>query len=125
MSPEEYAAFRVAMVPDPVIRVEDVGGPDRTLLYGYDVERLTWHVYLEGGEIHLVRLNRNSRVTHHEHGESLPAHWLAPNKRAYPERTDLQFATVMAARGVDICFTTFNTERWAETRDDRFHGVRA
>lgn len=79
---------------------------DRTLTYGYDFERNSWHVYLQDGEIRLYHYNY--------HGEELSTSWfinadLVPPKRAYPEYTDPEFADLMREKyGAPLCFTTFN-----------------
>ncbi len=99
------------------------GYGDRTLLYGYDVNRKTWHVYLMDGEIHLHVYDHN-RITITKRSDRfwLDAHKLMPNKRLYPEACDFDFLQILRGNGVQITpRTTFggigsNTlERFKET----------
>lgn len=83
-----------------------------TLLYGYDVDRNSFHVYLSGGRLHLL-VYKGDRVVSYEADSEWLAMRLSPNKRAYPESTDRQFADLMAARGVVIPFTTWDEQREA------------
>jgi hypothetical protein len=107
MNRDEYEELRGVGAPEPMISVEELDGPDRTLLYGYDVSRNTYHAHLQHGEIHLVvELGYQGRKIHTS-GTTRALGDLVPNKRAYPAKTDYQFARLCAVRGVDITFTTF------------------
>lgn len=100
---KEYLSKDVS--PDPIdsISVRDFKDQsDRTLTYGYDFERNSWH---EDGKIGFLHFN---------HKEILDTVWyltidLVPPKRAYPEYTDLEFANLMRERfKCPLNFTTFN-----------------
>jgi hypothetical protein len=107
MNQDQYEDICHRVVSDPVITVADLQGPDRTLLYGYDVDRNTWHVFLLDGEIHRVTEDGYGGPTTHLSNESWTIVDLIPNKRAYPERTDYQFARFCVEHGEPITFTTF------------------
>lgn len=48
---EEQLAFITRVTELPRMIGPDQG-PDRTLLYGYDCDRATWHIYQKDGELH-------------------------------------------------------------------------
>lgn len=107
MNRDQFAALSSVGEPKPTIAVWEIEGPDRTLLYGYDVDRSTFHVYLKDGEIHrLLQIGHNGRIRHSSSTAHLAVD-LVPDKRAYPAKTDYLFAKLCAERGVPITFTTF------------------
>lgn len=126
MLQDEYEAYRASKHEDAIVlSVDDVAaGGDRTLIYGYDLERDTIHVYLKDGEIHYVRSRgasgQRGGVADYQHGKTLPASLLSPSKRAYPARTDYVAAQRMAALGCDLCFTTFEE---VELPESGFYGM--
>lgn len=96
---------------------------DRTLLYGYTCERLTWHVYLKDGVIHTITYNQTFE------NEGVNAHQITeidikdnkdyvPNKRVYPALCDFEFCMLLRQNGVDIPFTTYE-----EKPNKKFYGV--
>lgn len=82
---------------------------DRTLLYGYTVDRDTFHVYIQDGEIHRLIYAYGGEPISHISGSELAATDLQPNKRAYPEWTDFEFALLLKTRGVDPNLTNYST----------------
>jgi hypothetical protein len=69
---------------------------DRTLLYGYDVDRATWHLYVEDGEVLLHRYRMEASILrinfrHAVFPEGEIERLVVPNKRLYPERCDFEF----------------------------------
>lgn len=120
MNVEEYATLIATTPVDPTIKVADLTGGDRTLLYGYDIDRDTWHIYLKDGMIHrhIYSLRSYSevyghpviRTIMHDMQESWTVVDLIPNKRAFPERTDYEFARIVKERGGDISFTTYDDD---------------
>lgn len=116
MTIEEYATLIATHEIDPIIKVSDLNGGDRTLLYGYDIDRDTWHIYLKDGRIHrhiyshIGDEENKLRTLVHEQQESWIVSNLIPNKRAYPERTDYEFARIVTERGGDISFTTYDED---------------
>lgn len=85
-----------------------VFGPDRTLLFGYDTDRRTWHVYQQGGLLHHVIYSYGSSAFDFTSvAERLTAVSLVPNKRLYPERCDFLFCARLRQLGVGLPFTTY------------------
>ena len=92
---------------------------DRTLTYGYDLDRDTVHVYTFGDQIVARRYTRVyheasgayvSRTASVHAGASLPASVLRPSKRAYPDSTNPEFAHLMASVGVRLSLTNFRRD---------------
>jgi len=82
---------------------------DRTLIYGYTVERLSFHLYLENGTFHRVIYDGDKVFLAGETGvESLALAQCVPDKRVYPERCDFEFCRILKSRDVSIPFTTFD-----------------
>jgi len=90
----------------------------RTLIYGYDVDRNDFHVYLGAdGLIHVVRYSSRAvgsdmgLIFSHSFGEtggvSAPSDYV-PNKRAYPASCDAEFCHVLRSFGANISFTDFD-----------------
>lgn len=107
MKEQEYQEYRQTVAALPTISAIEMGGPDRTLAYGYDVFRNDVHVYRLLGEIHVLVMEtdgRRDRIVTHDHGETLPAEDLVISKRAFPDATDRRFAERMAAAGHPITF---------------------
>lgn len=101
--------------------VIDLIGPDRTLLYGYTVDRDTWHVYLQDGLIHLLVYTGNTMLSHRSAG-TWDAEDLVPNKRVYPESTDEAFAWTLHHLWIDVPYLPFNRDREVAALEERFHG---
>ncbi|MCA1379476.1 hypothetical protein I6F34_01405 [Bradyrhizobium sp. BRP05] len=110
---EEQLAFLTRVTELPRMIGPDQG-PDRTLLYGYDCDRATWHIYQKDGELHRViyrpsDLDSRTKPEVHDHGPALDAETLSPNKRLYPEACDFDFCAKLKALGVHLSFTTYGT----------------
>lgn len=120
MTPDDLAAYHNETIDpeDAIVAVDEVDGPDRTLVYGYsrayDADHNetthTVHLYKADGELHLVHYRNsggNPTIIKTFSGHQLLAKDCVPQKRAYPERCDLDFARLLRARGTELCFTTF------------------
>lgn len=92
----------------------------RTLLYGYDVERNSFHVYLDSNSmIHILRYQHltpkkgelpRAMVISHTSGEEGGVEQneeFVPNKRLYGESCDFEFCMLLKRAGVHLPFTTF------------------
>lgn len=80
----------------------------RTLIYGFETNRETRHIYLsEAGELVDVTYNHNKVLLREVRG-SLDLHECVPSKRAYPSACDYEFCALMLKRGVKVVFTTFD-----------------
>jgi len=85
----------------------------KTLLYGYDCDRNTWHVFQDSdGSIKLyvyrildtVKEIKAINVT----TDGIYAlSELIPNKRLYPQYCDYEFCEFLKGKGVHLPFTTF------------------
>lgn len=128
MDRETFEALPTVAENVPEVSISDVGPHDRTLLYGYSIDRHSWHVYVQGGEIHLCVYASDGWVEEHTAAETWPARNLIPDKRVYPHATEAGFARLLLSRGVSIPFTTFRDDNadWtgfyplAKTADDLY-----
>lgn len=97
---------------------------DRTLVYGYTLNRDTFHVYMENGVIHRVIYNFHKGVIDYAVEPNLTAGDCYPDKRSYPESCDREFSYWMAENGRPLCFTTFDVSRSDKVDDKPFRGER-
>jgi len=78
---------------------------DRTLLFGYTCERITWHVYIKNKEIIVLLYTPHSEKP--EILEVFTNQGYVPNKRLYPARCDFDFCKILKEHGVHCTFTTW------------------
>lgn len=117
---EEYEALQQGLVKKTVSSNDLANLTPRTLVYGYDVDRSTRHVYLdEKGLIHAVVYDHDKLLKLHAFG-AVPIEVCRPSKRAYPERTDYEFAKLLATADNELCFTTFDDS----VSDKNFYGLK-
>ncbi|MFI2790598.1 hypothetical protein [Kitasatospora sp. NPDC018614] len=106
------------------VDTQDIPGPERTLLLGYTCDRDTWHVYVRGAYLHVLVYNHVTRVVvryeRHFHWQAAD---LVPDKRVYPESTDLEFARLLTSHGVDFQFASFDPARFDRVAQKPFHGA--
>lgn len=108
MTPEQLQILQSAPGTDYSIGV--VPGPDRTLLYGYDCDRNTWHTFQKDGQLHkAVYLGSNREFIVKESGDAFDARHLIPNKRLYPEACDFTFCLQLKRLDLYLSFTTFGS----------------
>lgn len=97
------------------ISVHDlVNKTPRTLVYGYDLDRNTHHVYLMDGEIHSDIYSFDGNLLNSTVGIEINPYKCSPNKRAYPARCDFEFCKLLKEHGVQVSYTTFD-ERQMDT----------
>lgn len=111
----------VAAAQPPLICGRDLKDQTaRTLIYGYDTKRNTFHVYLDtSGFIRAVLYDSRQNVLDQWSeksgtfliGDPLSNEVWVPNKRAYPECCDYEFCRLLIERGISIPFTTYDTKR--------------
>ena len=118
MNKQEYHVL-TNIIDGERILVEDlVNRQDRTLIYGYDISRYTFHLYLQDGDFIL------DFWKHPEEPETIYAQTYinastcVPNKRVYPERCDFEFCALLQEKGIDIPFTTFEGETHREMMEE-------
>lgn len=110
MNKSEYEAFSAedANVTLPSVTAKQVGGENRTLTYGYDTDRNSFHVYLYDGILYSSYFGYDGAPFTNSSGPELPAENLRPNKRVYPQYTDADFARIMRDMGFPLPFTTWD-----------------
>jgi hypothetical protein len=118
MDETEYARYRAHQVHDPSVAVADLADQtDRTLVFGYLVDRETFHVYLYDGEVNVHVYDHTGTTIRHEASDRWAAADLRPSKRAYVESTDLGFAILMADKDAPLTFTKPHWENEARRRN--------
>jgi len=118
MTLEEYNSLSIRE-PAP-LRIGPMGDETRTLLYGYDGDRRTYHVFQHDRELHLVIYTPGSggpNIHDHKHDLTLAIEDIIPNKRVYPALSDFGFCQALMNKGVGIPFTTYDPERTLESRN--------
>lgn len=119
MTPEEYEEVRHTVATKALFTASElVGQKPRTLIYGYNVDRETWHVYWDGEEIIRHIYIPNKTILREAHSPGLESGvWdildLVPNKRVYWEASDGWFCRQLILRGAYISFTS--RKRWEDS----------
>jgi len=109
MNIEQYNILRAARDEDKLHAADFAAGGERTLVYGYTVERYTFHVYLKDSLLHR-HVYDGQRTIAHRSGPALDIWDVNPGKRAYPERCDYDFIRAFESMGGTMSFTHFNEE---------------
>jgi hypothetical protein len=123
MTPEEYRDLKKSWQEVPAVSVDEIKGPDRTLLYGYMVNRQTFHVYFQNGAIHVLLTTYGRDEPADYYASAFPlVSTLVPSKRVYPESTDADFVRLLAQRGADVPLLPFDELRYGKVKDLTFHG---
>lgn len=127
MKKTDYEEVLKTASPNPTISVKELRNKeDRTLLWGYTLERHSHHVYLKDGEIHVVEYTGEDQskpdfvLFRHLSDEAMEIEGshLIPGKRLYPEACDVEFCKLLRLKGFSLPFTT-----WDDNRQQRqFHG---
>lgn len=103
MNLEEKKLFQRMNNHDNVISILDLpAGYEGTLLYGYNCDRTTFHVYAKDEEIHAVTYDSDKSVIKHEHRGGLEVDQCYPNKRVYRQETQYFFAKLLKERGAEF-----------------------
>lgn len=115
MNAQEYELLQSIKPVHKVLTVDDLENKSpRTLLYGYTIERMTWHVYLnEQGEIVVMEYDRHTKPVQKPVQENQD---FVPSKRLYPERCDFEFCKLLTERNIYLSFTTADFEDFQEKR---------
>lgn len=98
---------------NPVIKVSDLQNKkDRTLIYGYNTDRNTFHLYLKDYKFHIVLYEYNNTILKPNIliTDEISPFNTYPSKRVYPECCDYEFSELVI-QYTDLPFTTFNSER--------------
>lgn len=109
----EYNSLTVVESLPNMISVDELTDKsDRTLIYGYDLERNTFHLYLLNNlfYLYIYSFKKETIVSMSAEG-IIDVARCNPSKRAYPEACDYEFSKLVIKYGGHISFTTFNTAR--------------
>lgn len=123
MTEQEFNSFTGLVIPSAPRGVDLQDHRPRTLIYGYTLERHSFHLYLDD-ECRLQRVIYD----HHDvlleacSENSLAWHDCRPDKRAYPESCDLEFCRTLELAGYLMPFTKFDPDRARKLQDAPFHG---
>jgi len=110
MTKEEHESLKYDYAPT-VLGVDFKNMEPRTLLYGYNLNRDTLHVYLcKRGFIHIYIYNTNEDISY-DYTRAAEISELIPSKRLYPECCDLEVCRKLKKWGYELPFTSFNKER--------------
>lgn len=96
-------------------------GEPRTLLFGYNSAKNSFHVYLDGGLVHRLIYTWREEILDHCAGAEFDIRDMVPDKRVYPLDTDFEFAKKALAIGVGIPFLPWDPKR--ETNPNLFKGL--
>ncbi|MDI6977229.1 hypothetical protein [Serratia sp. Se-RSBMAAmG] len=109
MTKDELALLKSEVNNSVTVSVSELpAGYEGTLVYGYDCDRNTVHVYAKAGQIHAVTYNRDGEIVSHVFGEEVYTGTCKPSKRAYRQNTQYFFASLMAKKGYDLAITEGN-----------------
>ena len=110
MNKEDYKALDYEYAPT-VISSHFNNMNARTLLYGYNTDRSTLHIYLcERGFIHIHHYTLEHTI-YYNYTAAPDIDLLIPNKRLYPECCDFEICKRLKKWGYNLPFTKFNNER--------------
>lgn len=95
----------------------------RTLIWGFDCERNSFHVYLDFDQtINVVRYDNATNVVSVKlESDGIKPGMCIPDKRVYPEACDAEFCAVLKDAGISIPFTSYNRDRKIDGVS--FHGL--
>lgn len=124
MNRNDFETLRTIKADEPRLSAAElmIGSDGHTLGYGYTCARHTWHCYLRDRQLHVVIYDISETVLSYTSGPWLPCEMLRPDKRVYPERTDMMFAMLMAHAGYPLPFLPFTDEGYDRACGNRYHG---
>ena len=124
MTPAQLEELRrVQRTSVPPLTVDDLEDKsERTLLYGYDCDRKTHHVFIQDGRIQVCKYLLNDFDDDCEFVDVTGDADYVPNKRVYPTRSDFEFCRLLCQRGVYIPFTNIDEEESKRTHILRYFG---
>lgn len=123
MNKEEYGKIIDLQLKNiPTVQAEDLlDTTDRTLLYGCNCDRDTFHVYIKNIKIHAVTYRmdyENNAPNFMEEIQVVKNEDYILNKRLYPETCDYEFCEKLKKLGYDLPFTI-----WSDGRSEaQFYG---
>lgn len=98
---------------DDLITAKDLKNKsDRTLLYGYDCDRNTWHTYIKNRKIHTIIGSNEVNIDNNFD--------YIPNKRLYAQCCDYEFCSMLADLNVNMAFTNYGE---SSQNDNGYYGA--
>ena len=126
MKKEEYEKLFKSNVDTSVyIKVSDLKNKeDRTLIFGYDVDRNSFHVYFLNGKFNIIIYSLHKLIYYSCSLEKVDSEKCIPNKRIYPESCDYEFVNLLIEKGFgdSLCVLPFDEKRAKKLENKRFHG---
>ena len=115
MTEQEYEALTAYQAsPERIGAHMLLNRKPRTLIWGYDVDRNSFHAYLgNDGKIHIVLYAFEGYLLSHKTEDEAAPREYVPNKRVYPAACDLEFCRILMDADVSIPFTTFEARQEA------------
>lgn len=97
---------------------------DRTLIFGYTVEKYSFHVYLKNNMLHICIYNDQNKIIYYDTSEYFNVDHLSPSKRSYPESFDEEFLKIALDKTDIWSFnpTKYDNSRYERVKDVQFHG---
>jgi hypothetical protein len=111
---------------------------NRTLIYGYNCDRDTFHAFIYNGKMYSCYykystymkedyiINEISVIPKTEQcsfKELFNKYHSVPNKRVYPESCDEEFCNLLMRKDIEIPFTTFDEKRAEMLKGKKYHGM--
>lgn len=114
---ENLKGIEAKVIP-PIGMTDLENQADRTLIYGYTWDRMTFHAYIKEGRIHVVTYKHDYENDMPKYMKKIPVQInmdYVPSKRLYPEACDYEFCKLLKEKGCDLPFLDWNAHRKKQT----------
>lgn len=119
MTEEEMNQLRMITPVNDVVNIQHLNNKEpRTLLFGYDTDRTTIHVYI------CPISNEIRTITYGSYTHNMPRFRIihsnedyVPTKRIYPHKSDFEFCKLLAERATPMAFANYE-----DSEDEQFYG---
>lgn len=116
MTEEEYESIKSDRIIPTINILNLENRRPRTLLYGYDVDKNTVHLYFRGWFFVYLRYNAEFELLESKENDVLlidsgiggNTGSFVPNKRVYWDRSDYEFCKLLKDRNVHVAYTGSN-----------------
>lgn len=105
MNEKELESLRKIYYRSPKIGYQ---GSDKTLIWGYTIQRDSFHVYSEKNTICRYIYDYDGKQIQFEQKQEWDVQDLIPDKRTYPSASDFEFCKKIIQMGYNISFTTID-----------------
>lgn len=120
MTEEQLKKLRMINSVADVLNIDHLQNKQpRTLLFGFDSDRATVHVYLCRFEKRIVTAiyGGYENISPQERTIQSNKDYI-PTKRLYPDKCDFEFCKLLTERGVPMTFTNYQ-----DSKDEQFYGT--